>query len=323
MTVPKPPDERDSRDPRRDRFEEEWPELRKGLDRVLASRGVHSDRRDDLLQETGLRLYRRWEEIDRSAPVFKLAVTIALNLMRDEFRRGRHEVVCELPDKASSIDVERAGLARIEFDGVAEAMTKLSHDHRAVLLQDLSDEAVLAERSRDAVKMLRFRARRRLTTILQAASALLLWPWMKFNRSGGEQLSAASTTAALALVSALAIGGSDVSSATQQPRAVQVATPSAASSVSSEPRDRGTSRVVLARETTPGTSVASEDVGGGTDPVRVEAGGSSVEAKATVEADGIRVEVSDSGGPVPVCVAGGPEPNPLECPEEGDEADTP
>ena len=62
MTASKPPGERElGRDARRNRFEEEWPELRKGLDRVLASRGVHSDKRDDLLQETGLRLYRRYD----------------------------------------------------------------------------------------------------------------------------------------------------------------------------------------------------------------------------------------------------------------------
>lgn len=323
MTARSSPDER-KLDAPRDRFEDEWPGLRKGLDRVLASRGVPFDKREDLLQETGLRLYHGWEAVDPSVPVFKLAVTIALNLMRDEFRRRRREVICDLPDKASPVDVERAGLARVEFGGVTHAMTKLSRDHRAVLLQDLSEEEAFGDRSQDAVKMLRLRARRRLAAIVQAASAWLLWPWLRFNRSTGDQLSASTAAALVLVVSAMAIGRPGISSANQRPRAAQVTIPSTASNLPSKPPDRGESQTVRPSQTMGGIPAPPEDVGevSEPDPVRVEAGGASVEAKATVEADGIRVEVRDTGGPVPVCIDGGPDqPNPLECPEKPNGAD--
>ena len=155
---------------RRD-FEAEWPELAKSLERFLAGKGVPAARREDLVQETATRLLRCWPSVDRSVPVRALACTIALNLLRDEARRVTPCPVAEVPDHPSTYDVELAGIARIELQRVADAMSKMGPAQRAVLLQEVGEGFGATFTTPDAEKMTRLRARRKLTLMLERMSA--------------------------------------------------------------------------------------------------------------------------------------------------------
>lgn len=177
-------------------FEACWPQIARDLEVVLAKRGIEPHTREDLIQETALRLLARWERLDKTRPIVPLAATIALNLMRDDFRRAKHEVVSEVESSGPAGDVEHEGLARLEFSRVAKAMKDLSISHRRVLLADVSDPPTQSlvdsrgprlatldgdpvpsgsapPRSPAATKMLRMRARRRLAAILETAGVLV------------------------------------------------------------------------------------------------------------------------------------------------------
>ncbi|MGH2748895.1 MAG: RNA polymerase sigma factor [Actinomycetota bacterium] len=152
-------------------FEREWPALARRVDRVLAPRNVAPWLREDIVQETGLRLFRMWESIDPHRSVRALAVTIALNLLRDEARRWHRGAPTNVvPDRAAQDDVERESLARLEFQQVQGALRHLSPGQRAVLLAEVG-AASLPDVSPDAVRMLRMRARRRLSELLDRAAA--------------------------------------------------------------------------------------------------------------------------------------------------------
>ena len=153
-------------------FEQQWPDLARRLDAMLAGKRVPAHKRDDIVQETGLRLFRMWDQVDPDRPLWALVVTIALNLLRDEARkRPEREILGLVPDRAADQDVERAGLARLEWHRVQSAMSQLSPAHRSILMAELGDEPAAAERGPNATKMLRMRARRRLTALLDVASA--------------------------------------------------------------------------------------------------------------------------------------------------------
>src|SRR5687768_2903440 len=117
-------------------FEKQWPEISERLLKLLASKNVPACKRDDIAQETGLRLFGMWEKVDRNRPVWPLAVTIALNLLRDEARRNpQREVLSEIvPEMPALHDVEDEGLARLELQRVRTAMAQLSPSHRDVLM---------------------------------------------------------------------------------------------------------------------------------------------------------------------------------------------
>ncbi|HYO61749.1 MAG TPA: sigma-70 family RNA polymerase sigma factor [Actinomycetota bacterium] len=153
-------------------FEQQWPDLARRLDTMLAGKRVPAHKRDDIVQETGLRLFRMWDQVDPERPLWALVVTIALNLLRDEARkRPEREVLGLVPDRAADQDVERAGLARLEWRRVQHAMSQLSPDHRSILMAELGDEYATSDRGPNATKMLRMRARRRLSALLDVASA--------------------------------------------------------------------------------------------------------------------------------------------------------
>src|SRR5688500_11781533 len=95
-------------------FEALWPALSVRLDRFLANRSVSPCRRDDLIQETAIRLFGIWTTVDRTRSPWPLTVTIALNLLRDESRAARNrELFGDLPEAEAAHQVEAAGLARI------------------------------------------------------------------------------------------------------------------------------------------------------------------------------------------------------------------
>ena len=166
-------------------FDDEWTELAPRLSLVLAGKGVHAQDRDDLVQETALRLYRVWETLAPEQPVWPFAVTIALNLWRDQVRaavvRQRDVLSANLGDgvgePAASYDVERTVLARHELAQVGAVMRSLEPEQRRLLLENDEVSAVVSP-LRPAERMARMRARRELARVVGRASAaigLFLW----------------------------------------------------------------------------------------------------------------------------------------------------
>jgi DNA-directed RNA polymerase specialized sigma24 family protein len=152
-------------------FESEWPELASRLTGALRRRGASSWLADDIVQETGLRLFKMWDSVDPDNSPWGLTLTIGKNLLWDEtHRRASREVLVELPERPIPSDVENAGIARLELWRVARALRKMSPAHRSVLLAEVGGRDVESI-SAAATKMLRMRARRRLSSILESASA--------------------------------------------------------------------------------------------------------------------------------------------------------
>ncbi|HVF52537.1 MAG TPA: sigma-70 family RNA polymerase sigma factor [Actinomycetota bacterium] len=209
-------------------FEEEWPDLARRLHSMLGAKRIPPWRREDIVQETGLRLFRMWDAVDPERPLWALTVTIALNLVRDEARRqASREILGAVPDIAApSENVERSGLARVELRAVEKALTQMTPAHRSVLLAEVGDESVSSERGPNAVKMLRMRARRRLTSLLDAASASVgvvglrlrkltgiehhFVPLRNLTSSPFEHAVGPATAGVLAALAFLAIGGPDL-----------------------------------------------------------------------------------------------------------------
>src|SRR3954452_6433324 len=123
-------------------FDDEWEALSTRLSMVVAAKGVLAQDREALLQETALRLYRGWETLDADQPVWPFAVTIALNLWRDQLRaavvRQRDVLSANGPDTAADVattcDVERTVLARQELAQVGAVMRELEPEQRRLLL---------------------------------------------------------------------------------------------------------------------------------------------------------------------------------------------
>lgn len=153
-------------------FEARWPALARRVDLVLRRKGLDEPTRDDITQETAVRLIQMWDRVDvERAQV--LAVTIALNVMRDDARRKRPDLVDQVPEIECTSDVERAGLARLELGRVRAAMSHLSAAQRSALLREVGD-APAAPGTGDADKMLRMRARKKLRAALGRISAPVL-----------------------------------------------------------------------------------------------------------------------------------------------------
>ncbi|MDQ4125888.1 MAG: sigma-70 family RNA polymerase sigma factor, partial [Actinomycetota bacterium] len=156
-------------------FEAVWPDLERRIHRFLSSKKVPDSQREDVVQETGLRLYRMWDQVDPAGSPIGLALTIAMNIVRDNARRDSHRQVVEIePDVPAICDVERSGLARLELSRVRRALSELTPAQRSVLLSELDRNQRPPEASAAAIKMLRMRARRNLTAILERAGCGVL-----------------------------------------------------------------------------------------------------------------------------------------------------
>ena len=152
-------------------FEDEWPDVARTIDRMLRGRRLAREEREDIVQETGLRLFTRWSEIDPERSVVPLAATIAMNLLRDEARATARREARPLPfGELSPRGVEDEALARLELSRVASALQKLTPAQRDALLAEVGGPG--DARGAAALKMLRMRARRSLRHALERASAL-------------------------------------------------------------------------------------------------------------------------------------------------------
>jgi hypothetical protein len=162
-------------------FEAVWPDLERRIHRFLGSKKVPDSQREDVVQETGLRLYRMWAQVDPANSPIGLALTIAMNIVRDNARRDSHRTVVEIePDVPAICDVERSGLARLELSRVRRALSELTPAQRSVLLSELDRNQHPPEASPAAIKMLRMRARRNLSAILERAGCgVLVAKWRR------------------------------------------------------------------------------------------------------------------------------------------------
>ena len=198
-------------------FEECWPELQKSLQRNLARRGVPPWRADDVIQETGLRLFRCWENVDPERSPFGLALRIANNLMWDEARKHQgREILGDVPEKPTAHDVEELTLARIELNRARKLLDRLNPNHRSVLLAEVGGEE-LPERNSAATKMVRMRARKRLSALMSNASnfgfvfsikdlARRFSDFTRRNTSFSEQASATAVAAAGIVAAVVVLG---------------------------------------------------------------------------------------------------------------------
>ncbi|MFP5353240.1 MAG: RNA polymerase sigma factor [Actinomycetota bacterium] len=154
------------------RFEAEWPALALRLQALLRRKRLTDWMIEDLVQETGCRLIRMWSQVDRTKPVWPLVTTIALNLLRDEMRKGsRNELTGAVPDSPSGENVEARGLARVELSQLGGALSQMNDSQRSVLLASVTESATEGA-DPSALRMLRMRARRRLHQLMDQASVL-------------------------------------------------------------------------------------------------------------------------------------------------------
>ena len=324
-------------------FEQQWPDLARRLDAMLAGKRVPSHKRDDIVQETGLRLFRMWDQVDPERPLWALVVTIALNLLRDEARkRPEREVLGLVPDRAADQDVERAGLARLEWRRVQSAMSQLSPDHRSILMAELGDEYVSSSRGPNATKMLRMRARRRLNALLDVASASGVVVAVRIRRlfdferhliavrglmSSSENLAAPAAAGFLSAVALFAAtagplsgeAGAGVLREHRTGTTPTVAAPSYALAsttapsaydlhdgrVATPPVAKGGPRNVATDPVEVTTS--SDDTATKNKPFRAGAGDHWIEGGAEVGVAGMGVRIGDRGGQTPACLQPGAE----------------
>lgn len=318
-------------------FEDQWPDLARRLDAMLAGKRVPPHKRDDIVQETGLRLFRMWDQVDPARPLWALVVTIALNLLRDEARKHpEREVLGLVPDRAADQDVERAGLARLELRRVRDAMTQLSPAHRSILMAELGDDSPAFSRGANATKMLRMRARRRLNALLDVASASGVVFGLRIRRlfdfeqhiiavrgllGGSENFAAHAAAGVLSAVALFAaVGGpfSGEAGANALPRATKTlqlsAEAASAGDLTSDARtlvDRDSNAATRSRSTrsaqdmtvTPSPANAEPE----NKPYRAGTRDTFVEGAVEVGLMGFGARVGDRGGKTPACLAPGAE----------------
>ena len=300
-------------------FETAWPELAARLKPTLLKRGATPTQAEDVTQETGLRLWRIWLETDHSRPVWPLAVTIALNVLRDQERRDRRLIVTDVvPDAPEPVSVEDEGMARLELHRVAQAIRTLQPAHRSALLDHVESAGTRRAPRTPAEKMMLMRARRRLHAALGTVSAAIFGIVLRLRRSTfatGSQ--AVGAMAAVALV--LALPGTPQSvQAARGPaiaRAHTIGTVSSSSPTRTGARTAGVASSIW-RGGTPGrTGTDGGSTGPATPrPVHVHAGGADAWAWAEISVGNISAQIGDHGGQVPACVAGSPAlPRTLSC----------
>ncbi len=106
-------------------------------------------RAEDIAQETMLRAWQHWDAMDSSrGSVRSWLYTVARNLAIDEWRTPRHRsevTVAEVPEQGAVPDRTDQLL---QSWLVSDALTRLSAEHRAVLLECYYRGASVAEASR-------------------------------------------------------------------------------------------------------------------------------------------------------------------------------
>ncbi len=157
-------------------FEAEWSVLSQRLRLLLVRKRVQPSFHDDLIQETAVRLLSMWETVDRRRPLWPLTVTIALNLLRDRWRRRvlPHADIDGIPHLASSQPgPEQLVLADLDRAVIRAALASLPEDYQMVIrlrvleARPSGEVAELMGRNADAIRQLQRRALIALRAALQ------------------------------------------------------------------------------------------------------------------------------------------------------------
>ena len=163
-------------------FDDEWPALADRLRRTLTARGVPAQDRDDVVQETALRVYRSWTGLDPHRPAWPFVITVGINIWRDVIRERTGRIAQCHPtahiEMTADLDVERDVLAREEFASTVVAMRSLAPEQRRLLLatEEFGDTA---RPLRPAERVARMRVRRQLARAVGRASAVLVVLWLR------------------------------------------------------------------------------------------------------------------------------------------------
>lgn len=167
------------------RFDDAWPELEIRLRRSLTGRRVPAQDRDDVIQETALRVYRVWDTLDPTRSAWPFVVTVAVNFWRDIVRERTGRIAQVHPTADIEVtdhqDVERDVLARQELADVRVAWRALGPEQRRLLMatEEFADRV---RPLRPAERVARMRVRRQLARAVGRASALV--PMLLLRRPG-------------------------------------------------------------------------------------------------------------------------------------------
>jgi RNA polymerase sigma factor (sigma-70 family) len=169
-------------------FDTEWIAVSARLNGILAHRGVPRCDRDDILQETAIRLLRSWDRLDPARQVEPYARVVAANVWRDSLRRApKEDPVEHLPDVLPAReDTEQICMVRDDFSRVGRALHSMRPEHSRVLYAVAAEELGQEEPhvASDALRMTRMRARKHLRLVLEAASGIAVAFGAAVNRLG-------------------------------------------------------------------------------------------------------------------------------------------
>jgi len=239
------------------RFDEAWPELETRLRRSLTARRVPAQDRDDVVQETALRVYRVWDSLDPTRSAWPFVVTVAVNFWRDIVRERTGRIAVVHPSASIEVtdhqDVERDVLARQELASVRIAWRALGPEQRRLLLAT-EEFADTVRPLRPAERVARMRARRQLARAVGRASAVVP---VLFLRRPGRTTSAV----AAAYASAMAATVFTAPAMVNTPLVTAMPRPTYAHSAATPARHVTTSAAhQTVRPAAPGTSNAASTV---------------------------------------------------------------
>jgi len=305
-------------------FATEWPALVPKLRTMLARAGAPAAERDDLVQETALRLYRMWPKIDQERGVEPLARRIATNAWRDQWRRrGEREVLGDVPEAAAGHDTERAALARVEVREVSRALARLRPATAAVLrvaATEAESDALAEGGTPAALRMARCRARRALQASLRVACAAAVFA-VAAMRALSRPARTGLTAGAVATV-ALVLTLSTTTAPSTQPGRVDVWPATAIGEpvlTAAKLAHASTAATSGRHAVTTAHRTVRRPAAKPTPYYVVHAGPGEVRAFIDVDVQGYGVRVQDSptSGPTPVCAYGTTPSSPLNprCPK--------
>ena len=212
----------------RESFDDAWPALAERLRRTLTARGVPAQDRDDVVQETALRVYRSWGTLDPNRPVWPFVITVGINIWRDVIRERTGRIAQCHPTEHIEItadqDVERDVLARQELANTVVAIRSLAPEQRRLLLatEEFGDTV---RPLRAAERVARMRVRRQLARAVGRVSAAVALLWLRRPaRSTGVVATAYAGALAAAALTAPAMAPMPAISAVPTPHAVIQAT---------------------------------------------------------------------------------------------------
>ena len=226
----------------RESFDEAWPALAERLRRSLTARGVPIQDRDDVVQETALRVYRSWTSLDPNRPAWPFVITVAINFWRDIIRERTGRIAECHPtahiEVTADLDVERDVMARQELAKTVVAMRSLAPEQRRLLLAT-EEFADTVRPLQPAERVARMRVRRQLAKTVGRASAALVVLWIRRPaRATGAVATAYAGALAAAVLTAPAMVTTPAITALPAPHLTSPGTPHVVSAGAAHARHR-------------------------------------------------------------------------------------